>query len=156
MEYSANQHYKEQAISTMTPHELLLLLYDELVKRVLRAELTLQKEEYPLFEESILRALDIVRYLDDTLNHDIPISAQLHRLYDYLCFELNRVHLGRNLAVLQQIKPQILDLRESFRSAAANVASGQGDLTPPEAPEAPGAPEAGSMAVPDPNPQPTR
>ena len=33
------QQYKEQSINTMTPGELLMLLYDELVKRGARAEL---------------------------------------------------------------------------------------------------------------------
>ena len=32
MEHNAFQQYKEQSVSTMTPSELLLLLYDELVK----------------------------------------------------------------------------------------------------------------------------
>ena len=46
------QQYKEQSISTMTPNELLLLLYDELVKNLVRCELALDQQQYELLEAS--------------------------------------------------------------------------------------------------------
>ena len=51
MDLKGYQQYKEQSIATMTQEELLLLLYDELVKRLVQAELALDKKEYPLFED---------------------------------------------------------------------------------------------------------
>lgn len=111
------QQYKAQSINTMTQGELLMLLYDELVKRLIRSELALKKEDFELFETSILRCIDIVHYLDDTLDMQYPISRDLHRLYDYFLYMLNRVRFGRNKEVLEQIKPQIVDLRDTFRKA---------------------------------------
>ncbi len=125
MSNSDNQHYKEQAVGTMTQGELLLLLYDELVKRSLRAELALQKEQYDLFEQSIDRAIEIVRHLDDTLDRQYPISRELHRLYDYFSVQLNRVKFGRRVEELQHLKPMFTDLRDSFRTAAQNTAGGK-------------------------------
>ena len=46
------QQYKAQALSTMTQGELLMLLYDELIKRLTRAELALKKQDYETFEAS--------------------------------------------------------------------------------------------------------
>ena len=37
MENNGYQQYVEQSVNTMTANELLLLLYDELVKRLVRA-----------------------------------------------------------------------------------------------------------------------
>lgn len=111
------QQYKQQSINTMTQGELLMLLYDELVKRLIRSELSLQKEDFELFETSIVRCIDIVRYLDRTLDMKYPISRDLHRLYDYFLYMLNRVRFGRNGKVLAQIKPQLIDLRDTFRKA---------------------------------------
>ena len=116
------QQYKEQSINTMTPGELLMLLYDELVKRAARAELALQKEEYPLFEASIDRCIDIVRYLDDTLDRSYPISRELHRLYDFFCYDLSRVKVGRNKAELERLRPMLADLRDTFRTAEKSTA----------------------------------
>ena len=55
MDAKGFQQYKEQAVDTMTQGELLLMLYDELVKRLTRADLALDKQEYPLFEASVDR-----------------------------------------------------------------------------------------------------
>lgn len=117
MDMQGYQHYKEQSINTMTRGELLMLLYDELVKRLTRAELALNKEDYPLFEQSVTRCREILRYLDDTLDMQYPISRDLHRLYDYFSYELSRVQVGRNAEVLATVKPQLTDLRDTFREA---------------------------------------
>ncbi len=119
--FQGYQGYKEQGINDMTPGELLLLLYDELVKRLLRAGLALDKADYPLFEASVDRALDIVRYLDDTLDMQYPISRNLNRLYDYFSFELNRVKAGRNKTELERVKTMVGELRETFREANQNA-----------------------------------
>ena len=115
--YQGYQGYKEQGINEMNPGELLLLLYDELVKRLLRAGLALDKKDYALFEASIDRCLDILRYLDDTLDMQYPISRNLNRLYDYFSYELNRVKAGRNRTELDRVKTMVGELRDSFREA---------------------------------------
>ena len=79
---------REQTISAMSSGELLLLLYDELVKRLMRAELALNKEDYDLFEADVTRSLEIVRYLDDTLDRQYPVGRDLARLYDFFSYEI--------------------------------------------------------------------
>ena len=75
MDLKGYQQYKEQSIATMTQEELLLLLYDELVKRLMQAELALDKKEYPLFEASVQRGIEIIDYLDSTLDRKYEIST---------------------------------------------------------------------------------
>lgn len=117
MDMRGYQQYKEQSINTMTQGELLLLLYDELVKRITRVELALEKQDYTLFEASVDRCVDIIHYLDDTLNHQYAISADLHRLYDFFCYDLSRIKAGRKLEDVKKLKPMLVDLRDSFRAA---------------------------------------
>lgn len=111
------QQYKAQSVNTMTPGELLMVLYDELVKRVGRAELALGKQDYALFEASITRSIEIVEYLDDTLDQKYEISHELHRLYDYFTYILGRIKIGRNAELLAKVKPQITEMRDTFREA---------------------------------------
>ena len=117
MDTRGYQHYRQDAVNTMTQGELLLLLYDELVKRLTQAELSLSKEDYPAFESAVDRACAIIRYLDDTLDRQYPISTQLDKLYEYFCYELSRVKTGRNKTELQRVKRMAGELRESFRTA---------------------------------------
>ncbi len=119
------QQYKEQSVDTMTPGELLLTLYDELVKRLTRAELALESENYELMEEMVERSVDIIHYLSDTLDRQYPISADLSRLYEFFCYELRRVKIGRNKTELERVKRMVGEMRDAFRVAAQDGSSGR-------------------------------
>ena len=119
------QQYKERSIDTMTQGELLLTLYDELVKRLTRAELALEQKDYPLMNDSIRRSEDIIRYLMDTLNQSYEISKNLWQLYEYFGYELTRVRHGRDIERLRLVKGMVSELRDAFRTAAANNTSGK-------------------------------
>lgn len=121
MDAQGYQQYKETSINTMTQGELLLLLYDELVKRAARADVALEKEDYPLFEASVDRCLDIFYYLDGTLDPKYAISGELHRLYDFFCYDFSRIKAGRNRKELTRIRPMLSDLRGSFQTAAKSM-----------------------------------
>jgi len=125
MEARMLQQYKQQAIDTMTQGELLITLYDELVKRLTRAELAMAKQEYQLMEESVDRSVAIINYLDDTLDRQYPISDNLTKLYEFFCYELGRVRIGRNMEVLKHVKTMVGELRESFKTAQQNNDSGK-------------------------------
>ena len=112
MDLKGYQQYKEQSIATMTQEELLLLLYDELVKRLVQAELALDKKEYPLFEASVQRGIEIIDYLDSTLDRKYEISHSLGRLYEYFHYELGRAKIGRRKEPLTGVKIKAGELRE--------------------------------------------
>lgn len=123
MDMRGFQHYREQSLNTMTPGELLLLVYDELVKRLTQAELALSKEDYPVFEDAVDRAVKIVHYLDSTLDRQYEISGQLTRLYEFFCYELSRVKSGRNKTELERVKRMASELRSSFQAAEKQCTS---------------------------------
>lgn len=109
----------------MTQGELLLLLYDELVKRLTQAEIARNKEDWPLFEASVQRGIDIVSYLDNTLDKQYSISTNLAQLYEYFTYELNRVKIGRRSDPLAHVKSMVEELREAFREAQKKGESGR-------------------------------
>ncbi len=111
------QEYKEQSVNSMTTGELLLLLYDELVKRATIADLTLKKKDYPAFEEAVTRCIDIVKYLDETLDRSYPVSLEIARMYEYFIYSLGRIRIGRNQKLLDHIRPMLLEFRDTFRQA---------------------------------------
>ena len=96
------QQYKAQSVSTMTRGEMLLLLYDELLKRLTRADLALSDENYEAFEQSVTRSKEIVQYLNDTLNN---------------AYEISRLQASRNKQIIVELKPLVVDLRDAFSEA---------------------------------------
>lgn len=125
MDMRGFQQYKAQSINTMTQSELLLLLYDELFKRLTQAELALGKENWDLFEASVQRSIEIIAYLDDTLDRKYPISRNLAQLYEYFTYELGRVKIGRRKDLLAEVKSMVSELRDAFRQAAKSGESGK-------------------------------
>lgn len=111
------QQYKQQSINTMTNGEMLILLYDEAVKRLTRAEIALKSKDFSLFDASIERTKEIVMYLMDTLDRQYTISAELLKLYDFFMYELSRLSAGRNSKVIEEIKPMFIELRNTFKEA---------------------------------------
>ena len=101
------------------------MLYDELVKRSTLASMALEKENWPQFEEAMDRCIDIVNYLDETLDRKYPISRDLSRMYDYFTYEMGRIKTGRNKKELARLRPMLVDMRDTFRAAEKN-SGGQG------------------------------
>ena len=105
------EQYKMQSVNTMTRSEMLLLLYDELIKRLNRAQIALDDKNYDLFDKSVKRSREIVEYLNKTLNMEYRIS-----------YDLGRLHAGRNSAVIQELKPLVAELRDAFKEASKTAA----------------------------------
>ena len=111
------EQYKMQSVNTMTRGEMLLLLYDELIKRLTKAKIALDEEMYDVFEQSVERSKEIVKYLDHTLNMEYAVSRDLKRMYEFFLYELSRLQAGRKSAVIDELKPLVAELRDAFKEA---------------------------------------
>ena len=107
----------------MSGPELLMLLFDETIKRLTRAEYSLKDKDYKDFEDCINRTSRIVRYLIDILDMEYPISWDLKRIYDYLVYDLSRVKAGRERRIdeIGRIRHILSELREGFEGASKKV-----------------------------------
>ena len=125
MDMRGYQQYKQQSVNSMTSGELLLLLYDELVKRATMATIALDREDFPTFEAAVDRCVDIINYLDETLDHNYPISKDLSRMYEYFTYQLGRIRIGRNKKELEALRPMLADLRDTVHTAEKNSSQGK-------------------------------
>lgn len=90
---NAYSKYKEDSIFSMSGAEQLLLLFDETIKRLTRAESSLEDGNYDDFEDCLQRTTRIVRYLIDILDMSYPISFDLRRIYVYLIYDLGMIRM---------------------------------------------------------------
>ena len=109
--------YKMQSVNTVTRGEMLLLLYDEILKRLTRAEIALEDKDYELFDKSVTRVDEIVHYLEQTLNMEYAVSRDLRRMYEFFLFETSRLKAGRRAAIIHELKPLVTELRDVFKEA---------------------------------------
>jgi flagellar protein FliS len=101
----------------MPPPELLILIYDELVKRVHLSVTALETGGIDAAHKHLLRAQDIVRYLSVTLKDGYEISETLDNLYDFFLQQLVQANVHKDPAILAEILPMIEELRDAWRQA---------------------------------------
>ncbi|MCI8531905.1 MAG: flagellar protein FliS [Lachnospiraceae bacterium] len=120
---NAYSKYKEDSIFSMSGAEQLLLLFDETIKRLTRAESSLEDGNYDDFEDCLQRTTRIVRYLIDILDMSYPISFDLRRIYVYLIYDLGMVRAGRERRKdeIGRIRHILSELREAFDGASRKV-----------------------------------
>ena len=120
---SGYNRYKEKSIYSMTGPELLLLVYDEAIKRLTRAEHSLEEKNYEDFDDCLMRTSRIVRYLWEILDMSQPISRDLRRIYDYLIYDISRIKAGRERRrdEIGRIRHILSELKDAFEGASKKV-----------------------------------
>ena len=115
--------YKVKSIYSMSGSEQLLLLFDEAISRLNRADYSLKDKNYPDFEDCITRVNRIVRYLIEILDMEQPISRDLRRIYNYLVYDLSIIKAGRERRQdeIGRIRHILSELRGAFNEASKQV-----------------------------------
>lgn len=132
------QSYRQVATRTASPGQLVLMLYEGAIRFLERAEAGFQLEDPVEFNttinDNILRAQDIVRELDFSLNVEAggELAAQLRRLYDYFDRTLLEANLRKDPAGIVEVIKRITVLRDAW----ATMLEQQGDSTKAQTPTA--------------------
>ncbi len=120
------QRYQQQSVMTMTPGEMLLKLYDEVITQLTAVRQFNDEKDYGRANTALKKAQRIIRYLDQTLDPQYEISGSLSALYDYFISRLVDANLHKDNAPVDEVLPMIIDLRETFAQADRNTRSGAG------------------------------
>jgi len=117
MTANAYQQYKNQSINTMTGGELLIMLYDELIKRVKQAEMAIDSQKAENANDSLQRAQDIIQYLMATLDDQYEIAKSLRALYDFFYAQLVKANINKDAEILRELLPMLIELRSTWKEA---------------------------------------
>lgn len=109
--------YKEQALSTLGPGEILVKLYDELIKQMRLASLAIEKMDYAAVSETLTKSQTIIATLEASLDSSFEISANLRDMYIFLAQQLLSANLKKDAKVIDECIPLVRDLRDSFDQA---------------------------------------
>ncbi|HHW49108.1 MAG TPA: flagellar export chaperone FliS [Clostridiaceae bacterium] len=121
----AYDRYKENSVYTSTPEELTFMLYNGMVRFILQAQLALEEKDVQKANVSIIRAQDIVLYLQNTLDMKYDISKNLASIYDYLYRRLIDANIHKDKEILNEVLGFAKDLRDTW-SQAMKLAKQQG------------------------------
>lgn len=114
---NAYAQYKKQSLSTMAPGELLVKLFDELIKQCRLAVIHIEKKDLAAANESLMKSQTIVSTLDSSLDMRYPISGELHNFYIFFAQQIRKANLEKNVNILNELVPLLKELRDSFTQA---------------------------------------
>lgn len=112
-----HQVYKTNSVTTATPQELTLLLYNGCLKFIKLAERAIEEKNIESRHENLLKAQNIIHEFMVTLNMDIPVSKNLLQMYDYILRRLVDANTKNDLAALKEAESFVLELRDTWKEA---------------------------------------
>lgn len=108
------QKYKEQSVTTMTPIQILLALYDKAILELNKALIFIDKKDIPKAHNSIIRVYDIITALDVYLNDKYEVGKSLEALYRVMREQLTRANVKKDPEIIKTLITYFQELRDSF------------------------------------------
>ncbi len=112
------QKYMQQSVTTMTPAQLVIALYDKAITEMNKAIIFIEDKNIPKAHNSITRAMDIVDALDSHLKVKYEISDNLAALYGYFRERLVEANIKKDTEILKEIIPMFTEIRDAFFEAS--------------------------------------
>ena len=109
--------YKQNSITTATPEELTLKLYNGVIKFMKIAKMNMEEKKVQDCNNNLMRCQDIIDELNMTLNMDYEISTQLRNLYNFVKEQLIEANIQKDTKILDGIIPIMEDMRDTWKEA---------------------------------------
>lgn len=118
---SARRRYVTDAITTVNPNQLVVMLYDRLLLDLVRADEALDRRDLGAANQCLLHAQDIVLELESSLDTSVWAgAAALAQLYRFVTAELITANVTKDPARIQNCRTIITPIAEAWRAAAGN------------------------------------
>jgi flagellar protein FliS len=119
MDHERVLNYRETQIKTASQGQLIVLLYDGLIRFLDIAMENLPDRKYDVVNEYILKAQDIVTELSVSLNMEAgELSTKLMNLYSFMNMKLIEGNMQKTPEPLNFVRKMAVDLRDAWIKAA--------------------------------------
>ncbi|WP_335871569.1 flagellar export chaperone FliS [Bacillus sp. 2205SS5-2] len=109
------QTYQNNSVSTASPGELTLMLYNGCLKFLHIAKKAMTDENVELKNTNIQKTQNIIRELMVTLNMDIEMSKDIMSMYDYMNRQLITANIKNDVAILEEVEGLVTEFRDTWK-----------------------------------------
>jgi flagellar protein FliS len=109
--------YKNQSIQTMTPGEMVIALYEGLIKQLNLAIIYIEEKNMSDGHISLMKSQDIIMYLISTLNPNVEISKTILPYYELFQRHIIDANYKKDIKIIQSILPLIEEFKQIFVQA---------------------------------------
>lgn len=108
------EKYQQQMVTTMTQGDMLIKLYDEVIKQIDIARASIGASKVTEMDAALNKAKKIIQYLQKSLDQRYSVSSNLKKLYEFFGTQIVMANVKKDVKLLDDIEPLILDLRNTF------------------------------------------
>lgn len=118
MTYGAKS-YKQMSISTASPTQILIMLYEGAIQNVKRAIISIEQKNLADKGKYIGKAHDIINELTVSLNHEIggQVAKDLERLYNFMVSQLLKANVENTYEPLIAVQKNLETLLDGWKVA---------------------------------------
>lgn len=109
------QSYKQNSVTTASPGELTLMLYNGCIKFIRMAKKAIAEKNIEEKNTNLLKAQKIIQELMVTLNMDVAVSNDMMALYDYLHRRLIEANMKSDEAILNEVEEFVTEFRDTWK-----------------------------------------
>lgn len=111
------QAYQSNAVTTASPAELTLMLYNGAIKFLKQAKLAIEGKQLGNAHELLIRVQDILNELILTLDRSYPISEQFLALYDYMLHRTIEANVKKDHTIIDEVEGFFSQFRDTWKEA---------------------------------------
>ncbi|WP_144788467.1 flagellar export chaperone FliS [Lysinibacillus fusiformis] len=112
---TAQNAYKQNSVTTASPGELTLMLYNGCLKFLNKAKQAIQEKNIQEKNTNLIKAQAIISELMATLNMDIEISKQMLPLYEYMSRRLVEANIKNDVAIIEEVEGLVTEFRDTWK-----------------------------------------
>ena len=127
--------YRLVQAETAAPADLVLMLYDGLLRNLARGERAIEEGRHDVANNALIRSQEIVLELVASLDHEAvgeagELSRRLAAVYEYCYRRLVEANLRKQAAPAREVATLVRRVREAWAQATIHTTTG-GDGRPP-------------------------
>ncbi|SOB91409.1 flagellar protein FliS [Ureibacillus xyleni] len=107
--------YKQNSVTTASPGELTLMLYNGCLKFLSKAKKAIEEKNIQEKNTNIQKAQAIIHELMSTLNMDYEISKQMLPLYEYMNRRLVEANIKNDIAIIDEVMELTTEFRDTWK-----------------------------------------
>lgn len=112
---NAYNAYKQNSVTTASPGELTLMLYNGCLKFLNKSKASIEEKNIAERNENIQRAQAIIAELMSTLNMDYEISKQMLPLYEYMNHRLIEANFKNDITIIEEVEGLVTEFRDTWK-----------------------------------------
>lgn len=107
--------YNNSKIMTASPAELTLMLYEGAIRFCNIAIGAIEQKDIEKSHNNIVKAENIIDYLQSTLDMKYPVAEHFNDIYNYLQQRLVQANLKKDAEILEEVCTHIRSVRDTWK-----------------------------------------